>query len=326
MAENDLIQFNIFNENNISIEYANFEEMLQINALILNVFNFLDASTRYHIDVKPSESFQLCTPGKKVPFSLMPLNKKPFYMDVGQFELMVSRLSGYSFHYSDQIFIQDNFWQDNQINHATLKRFLHTNSDIEDYFNMNSVLNKVTICYINPDKGFGVFSQHQIEKGTFIGFYSGIKKYQDDKPIVTSYAFKNQNDALNLYLDGRQYGNFTRFINGSEQHANVLPISLYKNGIEFVVLVASKTIAVGEQLLMDYGESYFKQPYRNDDIITSEATMKKQFRIKQFKKYLHHLHIMSDFNIVDVQQKLYTYRLFIFVAVLMVLLSILSWV
>ena len=247
-------------------------------------------------------------------------------MDVGQFESMVSRLSGYPFHYTDQAFIRDNFWQDNQINHATLKRFLYTNSDIEDYFNINDVLNKVTISYINPDIGFGVFSRYQIVKGTFIGFYSGIKKYQDDKPIITSYAYKNQNDALNLYLDAREYGNFTRFINGSEQHANVLPISLYKNGMEFVVLVASKTIAIGEQLLVDYGENYFKKPYRKDDIDTTKSTMKKQFRTKQFKKYLHHLHIMSDFNIADVQLKLYAYRLFIFVAVLTVLLSILSWV
>ncbi|WP_188883580.1 SET domain-containing protein-lysine N-methyltransferase, partial [Alicyclobacillus cellulosilyticus] len=53
-------------------------------------------------------------------------------------------------------------------------------------------------------------------------------------------------------IDARIKGNFTRYINFSDNHANVEFVSTQLDNQERVILVATRRIAPGEQLLVDY--------------------------------------------------------------------------
>ncbi|MGE3386751.1 MAG: SET domain-containing protein-lysine N-methyltransferase [Bdellovibrionales bacterium] len=63
-------------------------------------------------------------------------------------------------------------------------------------------------------------------------------------------------------IDAKLEGNETRFINHSSHAANSVYIFIFHNLRWRVLVVASKTIKAGEQVLSDYGKTYWsgRQP------------------------------------------------------------------
>lgn len=119
----------------------------------------------------------------------------------------------------------------------------------------------VHICHVNNDVQYGVFASEAIDKGEFIGIYSGelgMGEYNTD----SHYLFEIIEEE-SIYVDAQGSGNFTRYINHTaSKNCNVGSITFltkYKLfTIPVIILYAAKKITSGEQLLYNYGNEYWK--------------------------------------------------------------------
>lgn len=153
----------------------------------------------------------------------------------------------------------------------------------------------ISIVPLGENLGFGAFIDpkgKKLNKGTILGIYSGeYKIYQTEhlKDIDLSYAFELtdiicleeeehlahfgdlntwcQGDYM-IYCDAKEKGNWTRFLNHGGKSANcTAQLVKYppkgKMGADaekwIVIIYVLETIRPGEQLLLDYGESYWEK-------------------------------------------------------------------
>ncbi|KAJ3277011.1 hypothetical protein HDV01_000063 [Terramyces sp. JEL0728] len=110
--------------------------------------------------------------------------------------------------------------------------------------------------------GFGVFAKKPISKGDIIGVYTGVVNlYVDpnsDYLWDISQIKLSDGQLHRLGINGRRAGNYLRFVNHIGETGNVKPIRIPHKGKIHCVYFADKDIDVGEELLTDYGENYFK--------------------------------------------------------------------
>uniref|UniRef100_A0A7S4FA60 SET domain-containing protein n=1 Tax=Chrysotila carterae TaxID=13221 RepID=A0A7S4FA60_CHRCT len=144
----------------------------------------------------------------------------------------------------------------------------------------------------SPGKGMGVFALRQHTQEFVVGEYAGEFLSQRDidaryeNPLRTpglwtpedewwyenrvkrgvgctgAYIFKVDDD---LYIDGEDCdtANWTRFLNHGEPNLRVKSLAKGLDGKPRVWFVALRDIEAGEELLWDYGESYWKE----DDVV-----------------------------------------------------------
>jgi len=122
------------------------------------------------------------------------------------------------------------------------------------------------VAYINDDVGFGVFATKPIQKGAFIGVYTGVVKIKNDTDDTT-YTWEHPADPLHskikLACDSTHAGNELRYINHSFA-ANVKKVDILCNNRWYLCYIAQEDIAQGEQIVVSYGFGYWtslKRPY-----------------------------------------------------------------
>lgn len=220
--------------------------------------------------INPSSIFQALPCRQALSFSIKSGHAAKDFISIKQFEALISRLSDYPFTFSHDVLIRD---------HLTLKdlpsaidgdMLYYSNDEIVNLLKKPEDLQRYELRYINFSMGLGVFSRDGMKDGDVVGVYSGVKTAHP--PSVYQYMFERKEDCLMMTLDARQTGNITRFINHapserptktlfnrwSALEANVKATHHYLNGIEVVVFTTKKDIPPGEQLLLDYGNRYFK--------------------------------------------------------------------
>jgi len=123
----------------------------------------------------------------------------------------------------------------------------------------------VAVSFVNDQVNYGVFATRDIPKGEFIGIYSGelgFGNYHEKEE--SSYLFELLDDIV--YVEAKNSGNFTRFINHtSSENGNVESLLYLIETTQFgrvfmipiVILYACQPILAGEQLLYDYGKEYW---------------------------------------------------------------------
>ena len=114
----------------------------------------------------------------------------------------------------------------------------------------------------NEKIGLGIFSLQNISEETFLGQYSGIVKKRKRFLIKNSdyllrYSIENVDDK-EYVIDAKEYGNFSRFINHS-QNPNVEIRTIVLDNIIYKTLFSIKKIKEKEELLLDYGSQYWRQ-------------------------------------------------------------------
>lgn len=111
-----------------------------------------------------------------------------------------------------------------------------------DFLERGAVFNQLSVNYISPSVGFGLFSNENILKGTFIGEYTGLlhscKRYDSDTIAVKSrYSVSYPSCDGGFEIDASEYGNIIRFVN----HSN-LPNAEFKSvllgGLVHIVCVS----------------------------------------------------------------------------------------
>lgn len=140
--------------------------------------------------------------------------------------------------------------------------------DIKNYFDYLEALDPVhgsgipsyiTIRHIDNVVGYGVYANRDIEKGEFIGFYTG--QWRLDERCGSEYLFEAIDDS-NIFIDANTCGNFTRYINHAYSRKCNLEAIIYlkEQGslhLPIVIYYAKKKINLGQQLLINYGKQYW---------------------------------------------------------------------
>jgi uncharacterized protein len=118
----------------------------------------------------------------------------------------------------------------------------------------------VSVRYLGKELGHGLFSEGDLDVGSYVGVYTGLIRKNDRR------YFEPLNDYCYQYpvLDGlgRNYvidatsGHLTRFLNHSDQ-PNVDPVYAFHEGFYYLIFLTMRCIEKGEQLTFNYGQNYW---------------------------------------------------------------------
>lgn len=120
----------------------------------------------------------------------------------------------------------------------------------------------VSIRWIDEEYGYGVFAERDIPSHAYIGEYTGfVRKRKRRADRSNDYCFEYTiGDWLRnpFIIDAQKAGNFTRFMNHSDD-PNIETLSVYAKEMMHIIFLALKPIAKGEQLCYHYGDYFWKK-------------------------------------------------------------------
>lgn len=120
----------------------------------------------------------------------------------------------------------------------------------------------ISIRWIDPVYGYGIFAETPLTKGTYIGEYTGlVRQLHRLKPDHNAYCFHYPTRLWSLtYLmvDALTEGNELRFANHSDD-PSMEPACLVDRDLLHLVFFTKKEVQAGEQLTFDYGKDYWQK-------------------------------------------------------------------
>ncbi|RXW24230.1 hypothetical protein EST38_g1607 [Candolleomyces aberdarensis] len=130
------------------------------------------------------------------------------------------------------------------------------------------------------DWGYGAFAASNIAQGAYIGDYIGELENQaesDPEILDRIQKFLGLNYSFELFdqmtIDARNAGNETRYLNhGNDDKANCVADVINVHNTQRIVLQTNRKIKRGKELLLNYGENYWKDPEGSED----EAAMRDE--------------------------------------------------
>ncbi|MFN0064828.1 MAG: SET domain-containing protein-lysine N-methyltransferase [Chlamydiales bacterium] len=118
----------------------------------------------------------------------------------------------------------------------------------------------VTIRWIDPEIGYGLFSDQPLKKWSYLGEYSGLLRRRNLLfRNVNDYCFQYPREWIGLQaftIDSQDQGNYTRFINHSDE-PNLEALSFFHDGIFRIGFRACADIPAGTELTYDYGKIFW---------------------------------------------------------------------
>ena len=117
----------------------------------------------------------------------------------------------------------------------------------------------VTLRWINPEIGWGVFARRNFKAGEYIAEYTGVVRKRKRSDEQNGYCFEYvhlSGEKTSFLIDARESGGISRYINHSEE-GNLEPKLATIGTVTHVLLLTKKSIQKGEQLCYDYGPAYW---------------------------------------------------------------------
>lgn len=119
-----------------------------------------------------------------------------------------------------------------------------------------------SIRWIDEVLRYGVFAEADIAVGAYIGEYTGLvrkRRKRVDRKNDYCFEYTIGDWVYNPFIiDAKDQGNFTRFINHSED-PNVESLSVYVEELMHIIFVALKPIKKDAQLCYHYGDIFWKK-------------------------------------------------------------------
>lgn len=121
---------------------------------------------------------------------------------------------------------------------------------------------KVSVRWIDPIFGYGLFCEEKLTEGQYIGEYSGlIRPVNRLISNINDYCFHYPTRFFSLWpylvIDSEKEGNLMRFLNHSDE-PNLRPVCLVDRGLLHLCFFANREIAQGEELTFNYGNDYWR--------------------------------------------------------------------
>ncbi len=135
----------------------------------------------------------------------------------------------------------------------------------------NRIHPRLAVRWIDESIGYGVFARERILPRTFLGEYTGLiqeRKLRHERESTYTFRYTTWQTSRQKYvIDAERMGNFTRFINHSDQ-PNAEALSVYCRGMARMIFVSLSEIQEGEQIHFDYGKIFWKQlPHLKKEIL-----------------------------------------------------------
>ncbi|GGI77328.1 SET domain-containing protein-lysine N-methyltransferase [Legionella impletisoli] len=251
-------------KNKFHYQYDDMNGLLHSAIFIYSTLMQVDNPSQCVFKITPSPNFQSALEPDPIFFSPNLHQSAKDCLSIRQFNGLIRRLYGYPFEFSQGVKLQADLKIDHLPKEVDADFLYDSSTDILQLLKTPPSHKNCELRLIDPIIGCGVFARSALASGTCLGLYTGVKKCQSSH---WSYTFKIEQDALNTFMDARHSGNITRFINHAPstnhfskkgQLANVESTRHYINGIEFIKYKTIKAIEAGEQLLIDYGDEYFR--------------------------------------------------------------------
>jgi SET domain-containing protein len=130
------------------------------------------------------------------------------------------------------------------------------------------------IVRVNERVGNGMVSGQYIAPGTIIGEYGGaIVKVSSSESMDNTYFAPYSTDEVPgsemFVIDAKKAGNPTRFINHSDDNSNAIWVTVFDGKKFRLIVVATKAIPDGKQILLKYRLSYWLNPRIPNPVPTS---------------------------------------------------------
>jgi len=140
---------------------------------------------------------------------------------------------------------------------------------IRDQFQAGKMhLPKAVIVRVNELVGSGLVAGQYFTPGTIIGEYSGailkvvpiVTNERVDNKYFAPYAIDEVPGSEMFVIDAKKAGNPTRFINHSNDNSNAVWVPVFDGQKFRLIVVATKAIPKGNQILLKYRFSYWLNP------------------------------------------------------------------
>jgi uncharacterized protein len=120
----------------------------------------------------------------------------------------------------------------------------------------------VSIRWIDPTFGYGLFAECDLQKGAYIGEYTGIvRQLHRLNPDHNVYCFHYPTKFCSLcylIIDALLEGNELRFANHSD-HPAMEPACAVDRGLLHHLFFAKREVKAGEQLTFNYGPDFWRK-------------------------------------------------------------------
>ncbi|ATZ81063.1 lysine methyltransferase [Bodo saltans virus] len=161
--------------------------------------------------------------------------------------------------YTPYLLFENNYYVNNELKNNINKHDKSLYSKLLCYNGKPFVKKpKLSIRYISNEIGYGLFAEQDFEEKDFVGEFCGTVTNSPPKEsdkYNCSYKFEST-----LVIAPRKYGNEMQFANHSSVKNNVDWDNT--NGDDehiHIILIAIKKIKCGDEILVNYGESYWTQ-------------------------------------------------------------------
>jgi uncharacterized protein len=123
-----------------------------------------------------------------------------------------------------------------------------------------SYIPDVSVQWVHPAVGSGLFANEVIKKGQYVGEYTGVVRRNDRRYFEPMnhycYEYPVPDEIGRSFVIDATAGCLTRFINHSVS-PNLSSHYAYWDGFYHLIFLALTTIEPGKQLSFDYGETYW---------------------------------------------------------------------
>lgn len=121
----------------------------------------------------------------------------------------------------------------------------------------------VSVRWIGPEMGCGLFADAPIPRMGFIGIYAGVVRRRKRSDRHNAYCFAYQiieGEETPYLIDAREQGSLVRFMNHSKT-PNCTPYLATVGTTPYILLLAHTPIPAGAELTYHYGDDYWaKRP------------------------------------------------------------------
>ena len=120
---------------------------------------------------------------------------------------------------------------------------------------------KASIRFVSDRVGDGAFAEERLKEGAYVAEYAGLVRenvpfyFVPINPYCYEYPLAGGGER-GWVIDGRDGGNFTRFINHSYT-PNLQPMYAFIDGLYHLIFLSLRQIEKGEQLCYNYGSGYW---------------------------------------------------------------------
>jgi hypothetical protein len=256
----------------LTLHYNSTQELLTCVQQMIYGF-ILGHPKLLQIDIKPSSKYKYLSKRAQIPFKLLPNKTKVDHIEISSFNKLCNYREQHAhYKYGEGFIVEQSYtYQD-----------LPENLDFDELI-ASAVLPEelaqpfdepVYLKLINKEVGFGCYAIRKIHKGETVCFYNG-EYFKKDVAGLTPYSFNARKDVLHDQVDSDCYGNLSRFVNHAynkniddycKKHdlsvkefapENLKFKHLAFGGIGFIKIYAIQDIEPNEQLLFNYGKSYW---------------------------------------------------------------------